>query len=350
MLIPMRPLRPVPFPTCRIRRICTRPSLRPVALGLTLLAGWSLPALAQSTPAPPPAAAAEQDTNTPPTDTPSRLRPRPRPPELEAGDRRCTADGTHCIATATYIPDVCRTIEAVARANAIDPGFFLRLIWQESRFDAAAISPAGARGIAQFMPGTADLRGLKDPFNPAEALSASAAYLAELSHSLGNFGLAAVAYNGGEARAARFIGGADGLPLETRAYVYTITGRSALTWRDAPPELAPPAALSEGDFQATCLDRARGLPAPAFRQPLPPWGVVLGSSPSRGGIERQAERLFTRYAPVLEQETPVFSVGRTPGMRHARHLAQIGRDSRKEAVLLCDHLRSLGGACLVMRN
>ena len=61
------------------------------------------------------------------------------------------------------------------------------------------------------MPGTAELRGLEDPFNPAEALTASARYLADLARDFGNIGLAAVAYNGGEARAAVFVA-AKGAP------------------------------------------------------------------------------------------------------------------------------------------
>ncbi|HVH03990.1 MAG TPA: transglycosylase SLT domain-containing protein, partial [Amaricoccus sp.] len=71
-----------------------------------------------------------------------------------------------CIWLSSYVPDVCGAIEAAARQNGLDPNFFVRLIWKESLFDAAAVSPAGAQGIAQFMPGTAELRGLDDPFNP----------------------------------------------------------------------------------------------------------------------------------------------------------------------------------------
>ena len=93
-------------------------------------------------------------------------------------DERCTRDRAHCIKLASYVPDVCRTIEALARANALDAGFFARLIWKESLFDAGAVGK-GAQGIAQFIPATAERRGLGDPFNPAEALSVSARYLAE---------------------------------------------------------------------------------------------------------------------------------------------------------------------------
>ena len=95
------------------------------------------------------------------------------PPREAPDDRRCASDGT-CIRLASYVADVCGVIETAARRNRLDPSFFARLIWKESLFDAAAVSPAGAQGIAQFMPGTAELRGLADPFNPAEALLASA--------------------------------------------------------------------------------------------------------------------------------------------------------------------------------
>ena len=48
--------------------------------------------------------------------------------------------------------DICRTLEAAAAENALPVEFFARVIWQESRFDALAVSRKGAEGIAQFMP------------------------------------------------------------------------------------------------------------------------------------------------------------------------------------------------------
>jgi soluble lytic murein transglycosylase-like protein len=51
--------------------------------------------------------------------------------------------------------DVCRALEQSAVENALPVEFFARVIWQESRFDARALSPKGAEGIAQFMPATA---------------------------------------------------------------------------------------------------------------------------------------------------------------------------------------------------
>ena len=130
-------------------------------------------------------------------------------------NRRCTDDGRSCIEAATYVADVCTTIERAAADNRLDPNFLARLLWKESLFEPDAVSPVGALGIAQFMPETARIRKLDDPFNPAKAIHASATYLAYLADGFGNIGLAAVAYNGGEGRAMRFFNGSQVLPYET---------------------------------------------------------------------------------------------------------------------------------------
>jgi soluble lytic murein transglycosylase-like protein len=91
-------------------------------------------------------------------------------------------------------------VEDAAAENGLPVEFFARVIWQESRFNARAVSPKGASGIAQFMPQTASWHGLADPFDPIEALRHSAAYLRELRDRFGNLGLAAAAYNAGPGR------------------------------------------------------------------------------------------------------------------------------------------------------
>src|ERR1051326_60003 len=72
--------------------------------------------------------------------------------------------------------DICRAVEENAAENGLPVEFFARVIWQESRFNARAVSRAGAQGIAQFMPRTADWHGLADPFDPIESLRHSASY------------------------------------------------------------------------------------------------------------------------------------------------------------------------------
>jgi hypothetical protein len=67
----------------------------------------------------------------------------------------------------------------------------------ESGFDPNAGSPAGAQGIAQFMPSTAAAYGLKDPFDPAEAIDAEAHLMSDLIRQFGSPELALAAYNAG---------------------------------------------------------------------------------------------------------------------------------------------------------
>jgi transglycosylase-like protein with SLT domain len=140
-------------------------------------------------------------------------------------------------ADAQHVPDVsldllCDTLAASAHRSGLPASFFANLIWQESRFVFRAVSPAGALGIAQFMPKTAASMGLTDPFDPLMALPASARLLGSLFQRFGNLGLAAAAYNAGEARVSNWLSNRSGLPQETRNYVLAITGLPVEHWKD----------------------------------------------------------------------------------------------------------------------
>jgi soluble lytic murein transglycosylase-like protein len=71
---------------------------------------------------------------------------------------------------AASVAKICDAL-AAAGENNLPVDFFARLIWQESRFDPTAVSRAGAQGVAQFMPATANSRGLADPFDPIESIA-----------------------------------------------------------------------------------------------------------------------------------------------------------------------------------
>ena len=142
--------------------------------------------------------------------------------------------------------EICEVVEEVAGEHAIPVPLFARLIWQESRFRNEVVSRAGAQGIAQFMPGTAAERGLDDPFDPLQALPASAGFLRELTKRFGNFGLAAAAYNGGPERVKKWLAGRGRLPKETRDYVLRITGRKAEYWaKVAAAQMRPEAFVTQ---------------------------------------------------------------------------------------------------------
>jgi soluble lytic murein transglycosylase-like protein len=93
-------------------------------------------------------------------------------------------------------------------------------IQAESRFDPGAVSPAGARGIAQFMPGTAAQYGLRDPLDPAQAIDAQAHLMHDLLGRFASVPLALAAYNAGEGAVAA-CGCIPPYP-ETQAYVAKI--------------------------------------------------------------------------------------------------------------------------------
>lgn len=270
--------------------------------------------------------------------------PRPRrrvPPS-------CSADGSYCIAPIAYTRDVCQTIEATATEAGLDTGFFARLIWQESLFDAYAVSPAGALGIAQFIPSTAKLRGLKDPFNPAAALQASAQYLAYLRDTYGSLGMAAIAYNGGEQRAANFRARRGGLMPETRAYVHIITGLSADAWRDSPPAALDLALDNNKPFLTACLEMAANR-ATGKGKSLG-WMMIYAADANRAVTERRASQTLGKFAAIIGEGGPDLRKTRLPGRPQSFFVATVLHQSESAARKQCDRLRRAGGGCMVLRE
>lgn len=147
---------------------------------------------------------------------------------------------------------VCRALTEAADANGLPVGFLARLIWTESRFRQRVVSPVGAQGVAQFMPATAQEYGLSDPFDPVQALPASARFLRKLRDQFGNLGLAAAAYNAGGGRVQEWLARKKTLPTETKNYVRAVTGHDAETWMHDAKEVGlehklPRAAPCEGE-------------------------------------------------------------------------------------------------------
>ncbi|MDO5622129.1 MAG: lytic transglycosylase domain-containing protein [Paracoccus sp. (in: a-proteobacteria)] len=271
-------------------------------------------------------------------------------PVRQSDDRRCTDDGATCIGLETYVPDVCRVIERASTENGLDPNFLARLLWKESLFEPGAISPAGAQGIAQFMPETAKIVGLDDPFNPAKAILTSARYLKSLTDGFGNIGLAAVAYNGGENRAARFQGGSQVLPYETQDYVEAITGHNAWAWRDNPPGPDKLNLVLDPDlpFHDACVKLAGNRTLREFKteRRASPWGVIIASHPTRAGAQRMASRI----RPALDGQQVAYVRRKIAGNPRMLYTAQVGYQSRAEAARFCARLQNIGARCIVLRN
>ena len=311
--------------------------------------------------------------------------------------------------TDNALATLCGIVEASAKTEGLPVAFFTKLIWRESSFRPTAVSPAGAQGVAQFMPGTASERGLVDPFDPASAIPASAKFLGELKRRFGNLGLAAAAYNAGQTAVGNWLAGKGSLPFETQDYVLAITGRDAEEWRsDKPPVSKPAAAAPPAPPPAASTSPATASPAtappastsppaadapapapaastsPATRRPHPsrgspdtgpsclsliaslrtttaaspvvsgwfaPWGVQIAASFSKGSALRAFARARHDYASVIGDMNPFVlgSVLRSRGWRpfyRVRLPAQTGGEARR----LCARIQAVGGACAVLRS
>jgi len=114
--------------------------------------------------------------------------------------------------------------EAAARKHRLDPALVLAVVSVESAFRPDAVSPKGAQGLMQLMPGTAASLGVRDPFDPEQNLDGGARYLRGLVEQYGgNLVKALAAYNAGAGAVSRH----GGVPpyRETREYVKRVLRR-----------------------------------------------------------------------------------------------------------------------------
>lgn len=123
-------------------------------------------------------------------------------------------------------PQYAAAAEYAAASANISPSLLGALVWQESRWNAQAVSPKGAIGLAQLMPGTARDLGV-DPTNPLANLVGGARYLRQLLDQFdGNVEKALAAYNAGPGR-VRSAGGVPAI-AETKTYVASIVRRISM--------------------------------------------------------------------------------------------------------------------------
>jgi Transglycosylase SLT domain len=258
-----------------------------------------------------------------------------------------------------FAATVCAAIDKAATTHNLDRIFFTRLLWKESLFDPNAVSPVGAQGIAQFMPATAERRNLEDPFDPMAAINASASFLSDLKKDFGNVGLAAAAYNAGEARIARWLAGSSSLPDETIDYVAYITGKSAEDWREKTANHAMPVLGKVGDFTSQCIAIASrqvrptggGKAGGVLRAKAQPWGVLLAADFNESRALAVFKRLKLRFPQALDGVKP-FVIRKKNLSRGTRKMSfvMVGAKTREAAQALCSKYTSAGMPCVVRKN
>lgn len=116
--------------------------------------------------------------------------------------------------------DLRQLAREIATKHGLDPDLFESLVEAESNFNPKVVSSAGAQGLTQLMPGTADGLGVSDPFDPYQNLDGGARYLAKQLKRFKTVELALAAYNAGPGNVNKY----GGIPpfKETQNYVKKI--------------------------------------------------------------------------------------------------------------------------------
>lgn len=120
------------------------------------------------------------------------------------------------LACGTVSPDLWALTRQAATEQQLEPELLGAMVWVESRYCVDAVSPKGALGLGQLMPGTARELGV-DPLDSVQNLSGAARYLRLQYDTFGDWDMALAAYNAGPGAVRRY----GGVPpyRETQAYV-----------------------------------------------------------------------------------------------------------------------------------
>jgi soluble lytic murein transglycosylase-like protein len=169
-----------------------------------------------------------------------------------------------------YLEEV---IEKYAKKYGVDEDLIWAVVRQESGFNPHAVSPKGAMGLMQLMPGTAALMGVSDPFDVEQNIAGGVKYLEQCLNQFNqSVPLALAAYNAGPGNVVKY----QGCPpfAETRNYVLTILQAYAGESIRADLKLASFSTVAIESLmveEPPGSDNPRGLP---WRVPLPTWKIM----------------------------------------------------------------------------
>src|SRR5215471_10983517 len=154
-------------------------------------------------------------------------------------------------------------IAQAAQRHHLDAALLAAAVHVESGGNPQAVSPAGAQGLTQLIPATAQRFGVNDPFDPAQSLDGAAKYLRGL---LGQFGgdvsKALAAYNAGEGNVKKY----GGIPpfAETQAYVPSVLAAYATYRQSQPSSSSGESSLRHGTSQHLLEGTAAAAPGGAL--------------------------------------------------------------------------------------
>lgn len=171
-------------------------------------------------------------------------------------------------------------ISKYARENGVEPSLVRAVMRHESGFNTQAVSPKGAQGLMQLMPGTAALMGVSNPFDPEQNIAGGVGYLRQcLNRFQNNIPLAVAAYNAGPERVARHAG-IPPIP-ETQAFVNNVMG----SYNGSNPLSAVAAPSAAGKSPAPAAKFIRKVNAPVKLadnpSPRPPKAKIIEVRPRK---------------------------------------------------------------------
>jgi len=209
----------------------------------------------------------------------------------------------------------------IAMEEGVDPELYLRVMHQESKGDASAVSSAGARNLMQIMPTTAADLGIKDLDDPLANARGGARYLRQQLEEFGTVPLALAAYNAGPGNVRKY----KGVPPfdETRKYVSIIHGVSAgeilpntgdffqMSADEDPVRKPPnrPEGLGTPDFEPTeraiseylMANEPQEAPMPAAPTMRPQGRPMAPDEPAQEGI---GDAFYKQYAAYDYEAAP----------------------------------------------
>lgn len=142
----------------------------------------------------------------------------PKLPSSKPGSKSSTSSRPRAVQIRDA--DLVNIVRNYARYYGVDESLVFAVIHAESGFNPKAVSPAGACGLMQLMPGTAAEMGVSDIFDPEQNIAGGVQYLSKMLQLFGKKDLALAAYNAGPENVKKY----NGIPRfeETIRYVYTV--------------------------------------------------------------------------------------------------------------------------------
>jgi hypothetical protein len=197
-------------------------------------------------------------------------------------------------------PELNTVLEEAALAHGLEPLLLHALVYQESRYCTDALSPVGAIGLGQLMPGTAKDLGV-DPHDPVQNLYGAATYLRMQWDTFEDWNLALAAYNAGPGAVKKY----EGIPPyeETQNYVVSVLSRYTALLEELPEgSLVEVAAVQEESSEEETTEEKPAAPISVL-EPL----EVAQSDPGEGAPD------VTLVAGIeIEKPKPAMLIAENP--------------------------------------